>query len=58
MPEAIRFGVSMDPDLLEKFDTLLEQKGYSNRSEALRDLIREALVEDQWEAGQEVVGTI
>ena len=39
-----RFGVSIETDLLEKFDKLSAKKGYSNRSEALRDLIRDKLV--------------
>ncbi len=59
MPEVVRFGVSTDERLLAKFDTLIAEKGYINRSEAVRDLIRGALVEDQWEAGQaEAVGTV
>ena len=54
-----RFGVSMDPVLLSKFDKLIEQKGYPNRSEAVRDLIREHLVAKEWEvAAGEVVGTV
>jgi CopG family nickel-responsive transcriptional regulator len=38
----------MDERLLERFDKYLEKKGYANRSEAIRDLIRDALVEEQW----------
>jgi CopG family nickel-responsive transcriptional regulator len=58
MPELVRFGVSIPDDLLEKFDDLINKKGYTNRSEAIRDLIRDRLVEDQWsEPGHEVVGT-
>ncbi len=54
-----RFGISLDEDLLERFDALIDEKGYANRSEAIRDLIRDSLVQDQWEAGDvEVVGTI
>jgi len=60
MSEVIRFGVSTDERLLGKFDTLIAEKGYVNRSEAVRDLIRNALVEDQWESddGGEAVGTV
>lgn len=55
----VRFGVSMENDLLRRFDRLLEAKGYSNRSEAIRDLVRNALVDFDWEVGQEeVAGTI
>jgi len=55
----VRFGVSMDENLLQRFDTLLSRKGYANRSEAVRDLIRDHLVEEEWrEKGREIVGTI
>jgi|SRR5208283_1521719 len=55
----IRFGVSLDNDLLERFDSLIDKKGYSNRSEAIRDLIRDALVTEEWEtATAETVGAI
>ncbi len=51
MAKLTRFGVSMDAGLLSAFDDLIERKGYANRSEALRDLVRGALVETQWGAG-------
>lgn len=54
-----RFGVSIPSELLARFDALIAGKGYANRSEALRDLIRERLVEEEWTAGKgEVVGTV
>jgi len=54
-----RFGISMDDRLLRRFDALIADKGYVNRSEAIRDLIRNALVEDQWAHGDaETVGTV
>ena len=43
-----RIGVSLENDLLEPFDELIAQKGYATRSEAVRDLIRDALVQRQW----------
>ena len=59
MGETVRFGISMDDKLLESFDKLIEQKGYANRSEAIRDLIRAAQVEFDWEEGEkEGVGTV
>lgn len=59
MAELTRFGVSVDEELLQRFDHLTASKGYVNRSEAIRDLIRNALVEDQWTKDNEViVGTI
>lgn len=59
-PERLeRFGVSMPASLLQQFDRLLAQRGYTNRSEAIRDLVREALVGAQWAAEEgEVVGVI
>lgn len=54
-----RFGVSMEPSLLAKFDRLIEEKGYPNRSEAVRDLVRNHLVEKEWEGLRgEVVGAV
>jgi len=55
-----RFGISLPGELLEKFDKRIEDQMYSNRSEAIRDLIRESLVEEKWEdmTDQEVVGTL
>ncbi len=54
-----RFGVSIDDQLIKNFDTLIGRKGYTTRSEAIRDMIRDMLVEQEWEAGdQETVGTI
>jgi CopG family nickel-responsive transcriptional regulator len=60
MSEVMRFGISIDERLLEKFDLLIGDKGYSNRSEAVRDLIRNALVDEQWSRDdqQEMVGTV
>lgn len=59
MNDTVRFGVSLPRKLLEEFDRLIEQKEYSNRSEAIRDLIREKLVHTEWERGGErCVGTI
>ncbi len=46
----IRFGVSMERELLEKFDTLISRKGYNNRSEAIRDLARAELVRESWQS--------
>ena len=59
MAGVIRFGVSLDERLLAKFDRLIDGKGYANRSEAIRDLIRESLVRKQWELGDaDAVGTL
>jgi len=46
MNKLVRFGVSMENDLLHEFDHLITHKGYNNRSEAVRDIVRDALVEE------------
>jgi CopG family nickel-responsive transcriptional regulator len=54
-----RIGVAIDGNLLDKFDRLISQRGYTNRSEAFRDLIRDELVERTWESpDSQVVGTV
>lgn len=54
-----RFGIAIDEELLARFDELVARRGAANRSEAIRDLIRDALVESEWEdSGQETIGTI
>ena len=58
MGELSRIGVAIDSDLLKKFDDLIARRGYTNRSEALRDLIRDNLVGQQWDDNKETVGTI
>jgi len=51
MGKTIRFGVSLNSDLLDTFDALCEEKSYPNRSEAIRDLIRGVLVEQEQQSG-------
>jgi CopG family nickel-responsive transcriptional regulator len=59
MGQLSRIGVAIDSDLLQKFDDLIARKGYTNRSEAFRDLIRDELVEKQAEKPDAmVVGTV
>jgi len=58
MSEIVRFGVSLENSLLEKYDRLIRKKGYTTRSEALRDLIRQELVKKEWEEDQKVAGAI
>ncbi len=54
-----RFGVSIDSQLIKKFDALIGRKGYTSRSEAIRDMIRDSLVEQEWAFDdRETVGTI
>lgn len=59
MGELSRIGVAIDSDLLEKFDRHIGSKGYTNRSEAFRDLIRDELVRQEWEQpDSQVIGTV
>ena len=55
MEKVTRIGISIEPELLEKFDRLIEQRQYTNRSEAVRDIIRKDLVAEEWEKG---IGTV
>jgi len=47
MENITRFGTSIEPELLEKFDAIIKKKGYTNRSEALRDLIRANIIQEK-----------
>ena len=59
MTDLSRIGVALPAELLEKFDALIESRGYSNRSEAFRDLIRNELVQEVWQSSDaEVFGTV
>jgi CopG family nickel-responsive transcriptional regulator len=54
-----RFGVSIEPELLRAFDEKIKEKKYPNRSEAIRDLVRDFLVRDKWErSNEDVVGAL
>jgi len=59
MADLCRIGVAISEELLKKFDKLIEGRGYTNRSEAFRDLIRNELVQEVWKSsGAEVFGTV
>ncbi len=59
MGQLSRIGVAIDSDLLDKFDELIGKRGYTNRSQAFRDMIRDELVEKSWESPRsQVVGTV
>ncbi|HER62507.1 MAG TPA: nickel-responsive transcriptional regulator NikR [Desulfobacteraceae bacterium] len=53
-----RFSVSLERDLLAKFDDYIQEHGYNNRSEAVRDLIRKGLVKQEWDRNSRVVGVV
>ncbi len=58
MSNLIRFGVSLESDLLSKFDRHIKKHKYTNRSEAIRDLIRSELIKEEWTENKDVTGAI
>jgi len=59
MSDLTRTALAIDKGLLAKFDGWMKRHGYTNRSEAVRDLVRSALVEEQWrDPGANVVAVL
>jgi len=58
MAELVRTGVSLERELLERFDRVIARKGYRNRSKAIRDLIREQIVDEITDEGKIVAATL
>ena len=58
MSELARVSLSLEESLLEQLDTLTRASGYENRSEFVRDLIRDRLAHEQWNSGSQVLGTL
>jgi CopG family nickel-responsive transcriptional regulator len=59
MTELCRIGVAINEELLAQFDKLIDRRGYTNRSEAFRDLIRNELVQEAWhDSDVEMFGTV
>jgi CopG family nickel-responsive transcriptional regulator len=59
MENVLRVGVSFEPELLNLFDKLIKEKGYGNRSEAIRDLVRKEISEAEISKGKgEIIGTL
>ena len=58
MADLVRTGVSLERELLEKFDQTIARRGYQNRSEAIRDLIREHLVSEEGDQNKVIAGTL
>ncbi len=58
MSSLIRTGISLDRHLLERFDRMIEQKGYKNRSEAIRDIVRDHFVAEDVITNKSVVATL
>ncbi|HET98596.1 MAG TPA: nickel-responsive transcriptional regulator NikR [Desulfurivibrio alkaliphilus] len=53
-----RFSVSLEEGLLADFDEFIKRRQYTNRSEAIRDLIRKVFVKEEWGEDKEVIGVI
>ena len=58
MEPLTRFGISLPEDLLKKFDSYCKKEKYTNRSEAIRDLIRSVLIQKEWHSTQQVAGAL
>jgi len=58
MSELVRFGVSLEKELLKKFDSKIKEENYTNRSNAIADLIREKLIKQEWQKDKIITGVI
>lgn len=58
MSDLTRVSLSLEQSLLDSLEQLVAKNGYENRSEFIRDLIRDHLAHDQWQSGEEVLGTL
>jgi CopG family nickel-responsive transcriptional regulator len=59
LEKTVRFTISISPDLLKRFDEVIEEKTYTNRSKAVRDLIVDFVVDKEWEKSEtEVMGSL
>ena len=58
MTDLSRFSISIEPSLFERLESLVRKHKYANRSEFVRDMLRERLVEEEWQGNEVVVGTI
>ena len=58
MSHLVRISLSLEESLLEQLSWMVERDGYENRSEYIRDLIREQITRRQWISGEEVIGTL
>lgn len=58
MSDLVRLSLSLEKPLFDRLEKLVKQTGYTNRSEFVRDMIRERLVETEWDRDAEVLGTV
>ncbi|MCM8758330.1 MAG: nickel-responsive transcriptional regulator NikR [Candidatus Omnitrophica bacterium] len=54
----VRFGVSLEKDLLDIFDEQIKKQGYPTRSKAIADLMRKEIVHHKWRTGKQIAGAI
>lgn len=58
MSELVRLSISLEDSLYAQLEQLVRDSGYANRSEFIRDLVRDQLVKREWEHDKRVVGTL
>ncbi|MDR1141890.1 MAG: nickel-responsive transcriptional regulator NikR [Planctomycetaceae bacterium] len=58
MSQIARISISVEEELLKKFDSFSEEHGFPTRSEAIKNVMREALIAEEWTKGTHVAGTI
>jgi len=58
MSDLVRLSLSLEEPLLKRLEGMVRASGYTNRSEFIRDMIRQRMVEQEWEQDREVVGTV
>ena len=58
MADLVRLSISIERDLYEHMESMVRARGYTNRSEYFRDLVREQMVAEEWEKDRDTVGTV
>jgi len=58
MNKLIRLSLSIEKSLFDRLQAMVKRSGYTNRSEFVRDMVRQRIVEDEWDANAEVIGTV
>jgi CopG family transcriptional regulator, nickel-responsive regulator len=58
MSDLVRMSLSLENSLFKQMEKLVSDRGYENRSEFIRDLVRERLVSEEWESNEEAAATI
>ena len=58
MSDLVRMSFSLESSLCERLEALVERSAYANRSEYIRDMIRDRLVREEWEGNREAIGTV